>query len=383
MKKLLTILVLGLLWCNVGVAEILKYNCLIYSDKLENIADVTRTRFNGKVLKIEFDTESNKILNKSDNELNILLGFDNEVEMYAEQRKSYDGYPQKDKLFKYTSEYTANSFKSDVPEAVIYSYEGTLYTTGSPYGRYIKITIKDESKYETFYLSASCPDREFTEKEINISKSDISDKEQEERAKKYLEWRKCLEENKKRYSWQKPKKCGSPFVFSKDIKKPVIKRELKTGISKAKYSCVQKDIPSVGTAKWTLSINRFSYNSFFVEHSCCPERGKKFAIYDEDLKILKWFDLIDRDLYFDILELSENKVKHKNFSIELEASDYKRFNKLYNKAEIAKKDHDAELISTNTYVVEEEKFYYTSNVFFREGMKDTNNFLVLFDADCE
>ena len=146
---------------------------------------------------------------------------------------------------------------------------------------------------------------------------------------------------------------------------------------------MQKDIPSVGTAKWTLSINRFSYNSFFVEHSSYPDKGKKFAIYDEDLKILKWFDLIDRDLYFDILELSENKVKHKNFSIELEASDYKRFNKLYNKAEIAKKDHDAELISTNTYVVEEEKFYYTSNVFFREGMKDTNNFLVLFDADCE
>jgi len=205
------------MWCNVGFAEILKYNCLIYSDKLKNIADVTRARFNGKVLKIEFDTEGNKILNKSDNELNILLGFDNEVEMYVSQ-------PQKDKLFKYTSEYTAYSFKSDVPEPVIYSYEGTLYTTGSPYGRYIKITIKNESKFETFYISASCPDRELTEKEINISKSDISDKEQEEEAKKYLECKKCSEKNKKRYSWQKPKNCGSPFGLLKIKKLPKMEK---------------------------------------------------------------------------------------------------------------------------------------------------------------
>ena len=369
------------MFCNTGFAEILKYNCLIYSDKLKNIADVTRERFNGKVLKIEFDTEGNKIFNKSDNELNILLGFDNEVEMYVEQRKSYDGHSQKDKLFKYTSEYTAYSFKSDVPEPVIYSYEGTLYTTGSPYGRYIKITIKNESKYETFYITASCPDREFTEKETNIAESDISDKEQEERAKKYLEWRKCLEKNKKLPSWKKPKNCG-PFGFPKNIK-DLVKKRTDIGDIKEKYSCKQKNVPYIGTAKWTLSINRFSYKSFFVEHSCCPEMGKKFAIYDEDLKVLKWFELIDRDLYFDILELNVEKFKHKNFSIELKESDYNNFNKLFNKAKIAKKDHDAGLISTNTYVIEEEKFFYSANAFFRENMKDNNNVLALFDADCE
>ena len=48
---------------------------------------------------------------------------------------------------------------------------------------------------------------------------------------------------------------------------------------KEKYSCMQKDASNVETAKWTLSINRFSYKSFFVEHSCCPEMGKKFAIF--------------------------------------------------------------------------------------------------------
>jgi len=144
-----------------------------------------------------------------------------------------------------------------------------------------------------------------------------------------------------------------------------------------KYSCMQKDASNVETAKWTLSINRISYKSFFVEHSSYPDKGKKFAIYDDDNAKLKWFDLIDKDLYFDSLELSDNKVKHKKFSIELEAEDYKRFNKLYKNTENAKVDESLSEIR------EGEKFYYSANVFFREGMKDTNNFLILFDADCK
>ena len=140
---------------------------------------------------------------------------------------------------------------------------------------------------------------------------------------------------------------------------------------------MQKDASNVETAKWTLSINRISYKSFFVEHSSYPDKGKKFAIYDDDNAKLKWFDLIDKDLYFDSLELSDNKVKHKKFSIKLEAEDYKRFNKLYKNTENAQVDESLSEIR------EGEKFYYSANAFFREGMKDTNNFLVLFDADCE
>ena len=148
-----------------------------------------------------------------------------------------------------------------------------------------------------------------------------------------------------------------------------------------------KDASNAEIAEWTLSVSKTMgtfAQKYFVENSCCPEKGKRFAIYDKEYPAkLKWFDLIDQDLYFDSLELSDNKVRHNNFSIKLEGTDYKKFNKLYNKAEIAKKDHDAELISTNTYVIEEEKFYYTSNAFFRENMKDNNNFTTLIDADCE
>ena len=156
------------------------------------------------------------------------------------------------------------------------------------------------------------------------------------------------------------------------------------------YYCEQKDDSGEITASTKISLRNFNVVSktlsltkdakkyFFVEQ---PSQDKKFAIYDEGK--LKWFDLIDHDLYFDTLELSDNKVKHKNFSMELEAEDYKRFNKLYKKAEKAKKDHDAELLSVKSYATEEEMFFYASNAFFRKGMKDTNNFLVLFDGDCK
>tara|TARA_B100000378_G_C17926414_1_gene371636 strand:- start:65 stop:805 length:741 start_codon:yes stop_codon:yes gene_type:complete len=192
----------------------------------------------------------------------------------------------------------------------------------------------------------------------------------------------------KNKSWQpqekKPAICEN-LKLSKSECLEKLRKEITESITKIpdlgdikeKYSCMQKDASNVETAKWTLSINRISYKSFFVEHSSYPDKGKKFAIYDDDNAKLKWFDLIDKDLYFDSLELSDNKVKHKKFSIELEAEDYKRFNKLYKNTENAKVDESLSEIR------EGEKFYYSANVFFREGMKDTNNFLSLFDVDCE
>ena len=206
--------------------------------------------------------------------------------------------------------------------------------------------------------------------------------------------RRCDFDEFKDKSWQpqekKPAICEN-LKLSKSECLEKLRKEITESITKIpdlgdikeKYSCMQKDASNVETAKWTLSINRISYKSFFVEHSSYPDKGKKFAIYDDDNTKLKWFDLIDKDLYFDSLELGDNKVKHKKFSIKLEEADYKTFNKLYKQAENSKKDHVGELMTTDTYFRDEEKFYYSANAFFREDMKDTNNFLVLFDADCE
>ena len=174
-------------------------------------------------------------------------------------------------------------------------------------------------------------------------------------------------------------------IIEKIKKEGVKKIEEDYGI-KDKYLCILKDASNAEIAEWTLSVSKTMgtfAQKYFVENSCCPEKGKKFSIYNHDLQKLKWFDLIEDELYFSTLERSDSKVKHKKFSIKLEATDYNKLNKLYTKAEISKKDHDAGLIGTNTYVNEEEKFFYTANVFFKENMKDNNNVLTLFDADCE
>ena len=199
--------------------------------------------------------------------------------------------------------------------------------------------------------------------------------------------RKCDFDDFKDKSWQPsdtiPAICENLKLSKSECTKKI--EELRKDISqnvqtipnigdiKEKYSCIEG----------TLSINRFSYKSFFVEHSGWPEKGEKFAIYNDDEERLKWFDLIERDLYMDVLETSDNKTKHKSFSIELKNEEYKRFNTLYKKAKNSKKNHVGELSITDVYFRDEEKFFYSANALFRENMKDSNNFISLFESDCE
>ena len=140
------------------------------------------------------------------------------------------------------------------------------------------------------------------------------------------------------------KNVYSSFGYNIVVIEYEITKNEQTDKFKENYYCEQKNDSNEVTASSNLLLRKINLGTttlsltpnvqkyFFVEQS---EKDKKFAIYDEGK--LKWFDLIDKDLYFDSLELSDNKVRHKNFSIKLEASDYKRFNKLYNKAKIKKK----------------------------------------------
>ena len=174
-----------------------------------------------------------------------------------------------------------------------------------------------------------------------------------------------------------------------DLEKERKSTEIEIEVIAPKYLCMQND----STNKWELSINSISLKKpkslfvgdpvkyFYIGHSCCPEKDKKFAMYD-DWK-LKWFSLIDQDLYFNILELSYNKVKHKKFSKKLDVVDFKKFNRLYTNKENSKKDHIGELSTSDTYFRDEEKFFYAANAVFKDANTDANNFLSLFDADCE
>jgi len=164
------------------------------------------------------------------------------------------------------------------------------------------------------------------------------------------------------------------------------KREIISNFDvKEVYSCALKDSNKIETAEWDISFDAISEvgmvvgsGKYLVENSCCPEKGKRLAIYDKDAN-LRWFDLIDENLYSNLLQMSDNKIMHKKSSIKLVSADVDRFNKLFNGAENAKKDFNNKLVSVNSYIGIEEKFYYSANALF----KNNNNLNLIFDVECK
>ena len=67
------------------------------------------------------------------------------------------------------------------------------------------------------------------------------------------------------------------------------------------------------------------------------------------------------------------------FSLLIEPSLTERINKLFYGAEKAKKSYDSDLISINSYIGEEEKFFYSAKAIYRES----KNFKSVFNAVCE
>ena len=113
-------------------------------------------------------------------------------------------------------------------------------------------------------------------------------------------------------------------------------------------------------------------------HEIMTEYLRVLKIDDEDAK-LKWFDLSEGYLYLDLIEKTDNKIQHKKFSLLIEPSLTERINKLFDGAEKAKKSYDSDLISVNSYIGEEEKFFYTAKATF----KNSNNSKSVFNAVCE
>ena len=170
-------------------------------------------------------------------------------------------------------------------------------------------------------------------------------------------------------------------VESKKVKKKIINNfDVKTG-----YSCVLKDANNIDTTEWTITTDAISKvgmvvgsGNYLVENSCCPEKGKRLAIYGKDAK-LRWFDLTDENLYSNLIEISDDKIKHKKLSLKLKSTEIERFNKLFNGAESAKKSYNDNLVSVNSYIGIEEKFFYSANASF----KNNNNSNLIFDGDCK
>jgi hypothetical protein len=72
MKKLLGILVLGLLWCNVGIAEEILLTCDVNSTSLKTMVREDQKRFLGKKISLTVDTEK-KIVTNNDQDSNLFI----------------------------------------------------------------------------------------------------------------------------------------------------------------------------------------------------------------------------------------------------------------------------------------------------------------------
>ena len=72
MKKLLGILVLGLLWCNVGIAEEILLTCDVNSTSLKTMDPEDQKRFLGKKISLTVDTET-KIVTNNDQDSNLFI----------------------------------------------------------------------------------------------------------------------------------------------------------------------------------------------------------------------------------------------------------------------------------------------------------------------
>ncbi len=185
---------------------------------------------------------------------------------------------------------------------------------------------------------------------------------------------------------------NSGGIVKKSEKKNVNNFDVKT-----EYTCMVKGgYEQVGDVKillsnntdtpaWTISTNTISKvgmvvgsGKYLIENSCCPEKGQRLGIYDEDAK-LKWFDLSEGYLYLDLIEKTDDKIQHKKFSLLIEPSLTERINKLFDGTEKAKKSYNSDLISVNSYINEEEKFFYSAKAIYR----DSRNSKSVFDAVCE
>ena len=77
-EKTINNIILFLINTSFVFAEIIKFNCLIYPRDLNNIAFESRKDAIGKIVKLDINTETNEIINKSDSSLEV-LGIDDKI----------------------------------------------------------------------------------------------------------------------------------------------------------------------------------------------------------------------------------------------------------------------------------------------------------------
>ena len=72
--------------------------------------------------------------------------------------------------------------------------------------------------------------------------------------------------------------------------------------------------------------------------------------------------------------LTNDSIKHEIFKIELNSTEFEKYKKLFDATLIAKQDFENNITGVNSYIVAEERFYYSSNALFQNNNRITKTF---------
>jgi len=387
----------------IAKSEIIEGFCLVKRSDLEiaKIATGDYYRFLGKEIKLQVSFDEKLLADVSEDEgLSVITGtYGGSLEFAQTSQKN-------GKILTYKNEINVTGDKET--DLIKYSYKNKLQIVNNKITSLTAVVDQTGFSMNKWNFQIDCRDYPYTEDEkLEAKKKPIINKKKdcpESMPKAMCELMQKIENERNTNTRPKidcpenmnedqcrtlqimiEKMKNSVEIVKKSEKKNVNNFDVKTG-----YSCALKDVKmllanNTDTAAWTISTNTISKvgmvvgsGKYLVENSCCPEKGQRLGIYDEDAK-LKWFDLSDGYLYLNLIEKSDDKIQHKKFSLLIEPTLTERFNKLFNGAENAKKSYNSNLISVNSYIGEEEKFFYAAKVTF----KNSNNSKSVFDAVCE
>ena len=166
MKKFLAILCLGLLRCNIGIAEITIFDCEILSFNLKGMSGSDKKRFSGKKISLTIDTETKIITNNfPDSEVFIVHGIQEQTEIKKAKVKKTKSLSSMTDLSKSPLQFIKNrnayTYETEIlfNDQKIYKYDGKVNLEF----RWLEVKIDDNRSalaneiFERFYFKFDCP----------------------------------------------------------------------------------------------------------------------------------------------------------------------------------------------------------------------------------
>ena len=347
MKKLLKFTLLFFLLLNfftIAKSEIIQGFCLVKRSDLDiaKLATEDYYRFLGKEIKFLVSFDEKLLADESEEGLSVITG------MYGGALEFDQKLQKNGKILTYKNEINVTGDKET--DLIKYSYKNKLQIVDNKITSFTAVVDQTGFSTNKWYFQIDCRDYPYTEDEkleaYKKPKPIINKKiDCPENIPEYMCELMQKIENEKNTNTKPKTNCPENFPNCKYylekleqmknsdeiIKKPE-KKNVNNFDVKTEYTCMVKggygqvgDVKillsnNTDTPAWTISTNTISKvgmvvgsGKYLIENSCCPEKGQRLGIYDEDAK-LKWFDLSDGYLYLDLIEKTDDKIQHKKFS---------------------------------------------------------------------